>query len=362
MKKTSAIISIFILISTNAAAQEIRIGAIASLTGQAAEQGKNWLNGARLAEDELVKEGVHLVLKVEDDATSPGRAVSAFRKMESFDRVQTILGGTWDFLFESIVPLATSSKIPFLTMTNPVEILSKEALASEYVFTNALSLAATEASMRNFVVGTHPQTVAILAPTFPFTTAHADMAQKLCKQHGIMVLLRQDFSYDDFFQSLKVLATKVSQAKVDAVFIFVGSQGLDPFLQSLYQMKATPLILTTQHLDAAFDATSNKEAYKRAFAIYPRILDAQFSERYRTKFGSEPRVYSAEGYDALMFAARVLQKNFSLSDRSVKFEYKGVTGTYTLPVTSRQLGKIGAAVMTTRNGKFEIANEFDLQM
>lgn len=349
-----------VFVTTPAAhAEDVRIGAIASLTGQAGEQGKNWLNGVRLAEEELKKQGVPVVLTVEDDASTPAKSVSAFRKLHDFNHVEIVLGGTWDFLAEALVPLITSAKIPFITMTNPIEILSKEAQASAYVFTNALSLQATEVAMKKFLDEQKPRSVAILTPSFPFTTAHAALAEKLSQDRGIKVAFSKTFSYDDYFQTIKVLATKVVRSKADLVFIFVSSQALDPFITTLKQQGGSPTILTSQHLDAAFAMTSDKSAYKKTYAVYPKVVDSDFSRRYRERFHEEPRVYSAEGYDAMMFAALSKAAKAELVGGTTPFEYKGATGEYTLPVQNHQLGKISAQIMTTRQGKFEPAPEFD---
>ena len=339
-------------------AEEIRIGAVASLTGQAGEQGKNWMNGARLAVDELALKGVPVKLSVEDDASNPAKAVSAFRKMVDFDHVQGVLGGTWDFLAEALIPLAKSSKLPFITMTNPLEILSEEAKGNPYIFTNALSLKATEEAVRAFLRVKRPNSIAILAPAFPFTQAHADLVKRLAKELSIPVVYETVFSYDDYFQTLKVLATKTVQSRAELVFLFVSSQSLDPFLLTMFQQKGAATVLCTQHLDAAFQTTSNRAAYKNVYGVYPKVMDSDFARRYQAKFGESPKVYSAEGYDALMFLALSLSKGLSLSDPQAQFRYEGVTGTYTLPVGSPQLGDIHATIMTTRNGRFEEAAEF----
>ncbi|RME57718.1 MAG: amino acid ABC transporter substrate-binding protein, partial [Candidatus Dadabacteria bacterium] len=123
----------------------LKIGAIASLSGAASRQGKNWLRCAKIAVEEINKkaEKVRIKLISEDDQTNAGKAVSAFLKLKDFNGVRAIIGGTWDFLAEPLYPLARRYKIFFLTPTNPVEIMSKDALNNPYVFTNGLSLAAT---------------------------------------------------------------------------------------------------------------------------------------------------------------------------------------------------------------------------
>ena len=88
---------------------EIRIGLIASLTGPAGEQGKNWMRGAKLAAKELKAKGVKLSLVVEDDRTLPAETVKSVQKLVHVDNVDALVGGTWDYLVESASPIEQQS-------------------------------------------------------------------------------------------------------------------------------------------------------------------------------------------------------------------------------------------------------------
>jgi branched-chain amino acid transport system substrate-binding protein len=95
--------------SSNKSSQ-IRIGAIASLTGAAGEQGTNWVQGATLAIEEANAAGTEAVLSVEDDQTQPAKVVSGLNKLIQVNRVQAVIGGTWDFLAEAAFPVAIKNK------------------------------------------------------------------------------------------------------------------------------------------------------------------------------------------------------------------------------------------------------------
>mgnify|MGYP005700136941 FL=1 len=102
------ILTLFLLTAINVFAdtKKIKIGAIASLTGPAAEQGKNWVDGATLAVKALEKQGISIEFIVEDDASKPAQVHTAFNKLVSIDQVQGVIGGTWDFLAEAANPLS----------------------------------------------------------------------------------------------------------------------------------------------------------------------------------------------------------------------------------------------------------------
>jgi ABC-type branched-subunit amino acid transport system substrate-binding protein len=98
-----------------------KLGAIVSLTGDAARNGRNWLEGAQLAIDELQAEGRQISLVVEDDGTVPARVATSFVKLATVDRVGGIIGGTWDFLAETAYPLAKQYRVPFITLLSLFE-------------------------------------------------------------------------------------------------------------------------------------------------------------------------------------------------------------------------------------------------
>ena len=104
--------------------QKIRIGAVVSLTGYAEKNGRNWLEGAQLAIEDLNRDGIACELLVEDDQTTPVKAVTAFTKLAVVDKVQAVVGGTWDFLAEAVFPLAQRYHVPFVTPTRGITISS----------------------------------------------------------------------------------------------------------------------------------------------------------------------------------------------------------------------------------------------
>ena len=214
------ILTLFLLTAINVFAdtKKIKIGAIASLTGPAAEQGKNWVDGATLAVKALEKQGISIEFIVEDDASKPAQVHTAFNKLVSIDQVQGVIGGTWDFLAEAANPLSLKYKIPFITPTNPVEILSKSAQKNPWVFTNGLSIRETEIELERVLRGIKAKSAAIVVPNLPFGIVHADAIERIAKRQGISIISRDDIEYAGYHDTLRSIALKLSRRKPDVVF------------------------------------------------------------------------------------------------------------------------------------------------
>jgi branched-chain amino acid transport system substrate-binding protein len=72
----------------------LKVGVILPLSGVSAVSGKAALNGIQLAAEEVNAAGkVRLELVVVDDGTDPAKAVPAFTKLMTVDRVDIVIGG-----------------------------------------------------------------------------------------------------------------------------------------------------------------------------------------------------------------------------------------------------------------------------
>ena len=333
-------------------AEPVKIGIITSLTGPAAKKGQNLLEGVKLAEAEINQTEKLLKLIVEDDATQAKNLASAFAKLATVDKVNGVIGGTWDFLAETAFPLSDQYKIPFITPTNPIEILSDTFKKSSYAFTNGLTLAAEKDAMRSLLKAKKIHSMGLAYVNVPYGTSHARLGRELAKELGIEVILDEEISYEGFNSDIKNIALKTSSKKPDLVFLITNYEGTDLFARELFNLKTSPILLTTQALDEAFRLSKNSRLYRNAFGIYPKILSSKFIEAFTSKFNHPPRDYAGSGYDALMFMYSALQlKELTREQGSVN--YLGVTGKHSTPSPSGLLAKGSAVVMTTSTGEFK---------
>lgn len=354
------LLSIFILVACSSdqgrssETKSIRIGAIASLVGPAGEQGKNWLRGAQLAAKELKEGGLDVELIVEDDKSEPRSVVTAFQKLVRVDRVRGVIGGTWDYLGEAAYPLAKSFRIPFVTPTNPPEVLSPEAKRNEFVLTNSLTLENISLELEKLLRHLHVRTLGLVYPDLPFGQQQAKMVERLCANLSIPIISRYEFPVASLMSdTTRIAALKLFEKKPDLTFAVLDYNGLDLLTSEFAREKSFPNVVTTQHLDQAFKFSNDPSRYRSLYAIYPRVSRSDFEAKFEREFAESPKVFAHHGYDALKFLALALRDGVDFSSPSAKFTYDGLTGVHSLPAKDSSLARGGATVVTTRNGAFE---------
>ncbi len=334
-------------------ANTIKIGIIASLTGGAADQGKNWLEGAQLAADQLKSEGLSLKLIVEDDATQPARVASAFLKLATVDRVSGIIGGTWDFLAETAYPLARQHRVPFLTPSNPPEVFPLAERDNLWIFTNSVSLEAEKSAVRKLFRHLGIKSVGLLIPNISYGHQHAAMMDDLVRESGLNITVREEFAMEGYPDNIKIGVLKFAKNPPDIIFVVLDANGIDLFTDEVQRLRLSPVILTTQHLGEAFTLSRDSGKYRRSYGVYPKVQAADFEARFESKFLRKPKVLAAEGYDALMFMVRAAQAGVSMGDPQSRFVYSGVMGEYKIPAPDKALVRSTATIMSTISGKFE---------
>jgi len=335
-----------------APSEEIRIGLIASLTGPAATHGENWVMGARLAAEQLKEDGVSLRVIVEDDQTNPSQAVTAFNKLVNQSQVNGVIGGTWDFLFEPLIPLAMRNRVPFITPTNPYEYLVEETRDNPWVMTNGLRLEAEKDALRKLMTDLDVSTVGLVYPTIRWGYSHAELVESLKDEMGFQISYRYEFPFEGYPDVMRVAALQASQNKPDLIYAPIDDVGLDIMINEMARLQYFPKVVCTQHLHSALEIARDPALYEKVFGVYPAIKGDEFISAYRGAYDSEPKVYAEAGYDAMMFLVKALQAGVDFEKRSPRFEMQGITGLHRLPESGANLVDNTAEVMTVRDGRF----------
>lgn len=339
------LVSLLLLFPTLVFAEVIKIGAIASLQGGAAEQGRGWLDGAELAASEL--DGA-VKLIVEDDETKPAKAATSFQKLSKIDKVQGVIGGTWDFLAQAIFPLAERDGVTFVTPSNPKEIISDGTQS----FTNGLSLAAEAVAIRSFLHTRKFKTAAIVSVQVPFATAHAEMMRELFKESGIKLLQEIELALEDQLSSFKTAAQRVKRVNPELIYLVADYNQLDIFAAELQNLRWQPSVLTVQHLSGAYQLSrQNDERYRNIYAVYPKYDRSSFDRKFLKRFGRAPQVFAAEGYDALMFL-----HGFLTSEDKRSFSYDGLKGLYRVKAGDRALLDDVAEIVQIESGVLRVVD------
>jgi branched-chain amino acid transport system substrate-binding protein len=133
------LVLVFALLAVGgAAAQEIKIGLVAALTGQSAQSGEAITRGLTIAIDELNARGGisgrKIVLIRRDDESSPPKGVAAARELISNEKVAALFGGIDTPVSLAIVPIVNQAKVPFMGVWAAGTNITKNGANPNYVF------------------------------------------------------------------------------------------------------------------------------------------------------------------------------------------------------------------------------------
>lgn len=135
MVSAVAALAALAMISCGGTSNEIKIGAVSPLTGEAATFGLSTKNGMELAVAEWNAAGgllgKQIKLIVEDDKGDPAEGASVFSKLIEQDKVVAIVGGITSRVALAGAPIAQAAKIPMMTPTATNE---KVTQVGDYIY------------------------------------------------------------------------------------------------------------------------------------------------------------------------------------------------------------------------------------
>lgn len=340
----SVLILLFALVSCenkSVTSEELRIGAVLSLTGPAGEQGENIRKGIELAVDEARSQGRKVKFILEDDGTNPARVVSSLNLLIDQHKVDGIIGGVWDFLAASAYPVVHKREIFFVTPTNPFEIIPDIFKTSPYISTIAPTLSSEYEAMKKFLRNVNPKTVLAIYPELPFGISKKDAFEKAAESLKIKNLQSLGFTEDENRgDAMKRASLKLSTLNPDAALVITDYSGLAILAKENKKLGVRTKILTSQHLDQAIIFSNAPDLFTDIYGLYPKIYDQDFVRRFEVKYHEPPKVFASHGYDSVkLLLATPVEKFMGVTGECKKGEILGCKG--------------DTVIMALRNGRLE---------
>ncbi|MBF8162797.1 ABC transporter substrate-binding protein [Ectopseudomonas hydrolytica] len=120
------------------AAEPIKVGLVAALSGQSAKSGEALTRGLTIAIDEVNAQGGvlgrPLQLVRRDDESNPSKGLLAARELIQREKVAVLFGGLDTPVSLAIVPLANQMKMPFMGVWAAGTPITRNGAADNYVF------------------------------------------------------------------------------------------------------------------------------------------------------------------------------------------------------------------------------------
>lgn len=316
--------------------QPIRIGAIISLTGIAAQFGEMSKYGIDLAVKEINAEdgidGRKVKVSFEDDRTEPQTAAGLYHKISK--NVDVIIGSNFDFVTQPLLALAKTGDTVVVTPSNPRIPGAFDTNVNSFVmmsdFSKIISVFNSYLEKESF------KKMAIVRFDSAFSAEIArvlnDELETLNKPSLIAEVYKQIGNNDFRTQILKL-----KQQGVDLVFLdMIGPDPLT-FVTQSKQLGFNPKIITHVGLhDAMAIKGTDPNIFNGIVALDWNVSPQAFTDKFTQAYKIVPTNSANRAYDAV----------YILVDAVAHAKDKASIGTY---LTSK--------IFTTPNGDFKFSPE-----
>jgi branched-chain amino acid transport system substrate-binding protein len=363
MKTPALFLALLTLGAGLAAAEPIKIGEFACLTGKDATFGQSQHKGIQLALEEINAAGGVLGAPVdlitEDNQSKPGESATVAKKLLSRDKVVALLGEVTSGRSLEVAPLAQNAKIPMVATgaTNP-----KVTQTGSYIFRVCFIDDFQGTVMAKFAKDElKAKRVAVLTSvSSAYSVGLAKYFKETFTAGGGEIAVEQKFSEGD--KDFRAQLTAVKAAGVDAVFVpgyyteaaLIARQaralGLDVPLFGGDGWESEKLLeIGGEALNGCYYSThftpENKE---------PAV--AAFVQKFKARWAGEtPDAYAALGYDALYVLADAIKRAGGTEGAKLREalaatkNFSGASGVTTID-KDRNASK-PATIIALKNGK-----------
>ncbi|MBS0518798.1 MAG: ABC transporter substrate-binding protein [Proteobacteria bacterium] len=298
------------------AADPVKIGVAAPLSGAAATYGRDARDGAELAADEInakggILGGRKIELVFEDDKGTPQGGVAAVQKLISVNRVKAITGGT-----NSSVVLAESAitrgKVLHVNAAAQADAITDQG--NPWLFQVNNTVSANSRSFNAYIVNTlKPKTVAYMGENTEFNKTILELLKTSLKDAGIELV--NTSIYDSNTNDFTSIITKIKSLNPDVVYVADAYPARAAQLwKQVHQMggfkKAvmSPGVVTAGMINPSEGAMEGVVTGEIYMPSLEGDANKAFVEAFKKKTGSAPGKGQLVSYEAVKVIAAGMDK------------------------------------------------------
>jgi branched-chain amino acid transport system substrate-binding protein len=355
------IIGLSLIIGCKQKPNEILIGAIMPITGDAAVYGKNCKQGIELAVEEINSKGgvkgVPLKIIFEDDLLQPKAAVGAFEKLVSIDKVLAVLGPLASSCAMATAPLANQKKI---VSFSPGASTPKLTDAGPYVFRDWQSDALEAVIMAEHAISQGWNKLAIFYVNNDFGVSLKDYFIKKIEAVGGKILITETF--EQGATDFKTQLSKIKESLPGAIYLLSYPQQTPIIINQIKALKIHAQLLGVAAMeDPSLLKIAGKNAEGLQYTVAVPLSDDEsvrknFLNNYEKKFGEKPGLISDNGYDAVYILSKAIEQSKELTGESIQNslsqikEWRGASGLMKFDQNGDVIKPIGIKIVS--NGEF----------
>ncbi|WP_050418950.1 ABC transporter substrate-binding protein [Bradyrhizobium tropiciagri] len=298
---------------------EVKIGVILSLTGSSASLGIPARNTVDLWPKEIGGQAVQVTIL--DDASDPGAATTAARKLTAENAVDVIVGPSITPTSLAIMQVAEETGTPALTLAGSSAIVDPPTGPRRWMF----KLPPNEAIALHRILGNMQQNqktkLGVVAVSNAYGQTFLDVASKIAAMYNVSIIATERFNPTD--PSFASQALKIVAARPDAVFIAAtGTPGATPQIELKRRGFAGTIYQTQAIANADFLRVGGKDVEGTLFPVAPLLVAEQlpdtnpikkvaleYLKAYERKYGEKSRsLFGGVAWDAQLIIQAAIKQ------------------------------------------------------
>jgi branched-chain amino acid transport system substrate-binding protein len=301
------------LATRSAAAEELRIGFIAPMTGPFAQIGKDMVNGFEMYMDEVNSDlaGATVKLIVEDDQAKPAVGVLKAEKLIRQDQVHLFTGGVLASTGYALAPVSTREKVVCIAFPSSDDLTQRDAAKYPYFVRTSFASSQPSHPFGEWACDEGYKKIAAIGADYAFGYEVVGGFQKTFEECGGEIIQKiwpplGTIDFGPFIPTIKEDA--------DAIFtLMVGPMALQFPKQLAAAGNKRPVIGGGTSYDEFALPSMGDEVIGHVSAFhYSAALDtpenATFVQKYRAKYGKVPDLAAEENYTTAHMIHEVMKE------------------------------------------------------
>lgn len=293
----------------------IKIGLVASLTGDAAPWGESAKNGVDLAVKTINERGGlngrQVQVITEDDHTNGKDAVSAYNKLVNVDGVSGVIGSVFDFTTQPLLPLAESNKVALISPSN-FRIAGSFELG-EQSFVMLINFSDLIRYFNDFLGQDKVKKLAIVHFTSTWGVEITKTVTEIMESYGKPKPIEEAYTKiggNDF----RTTVLKLKNVGVDTVFFDMLGEDTVNFLKRSNELGFKPTMLTYIGSMESFDQEKDKSLIENVAVVNWEVSSSEFNALYEKEYGKPAGKSADKAFDALYVMATAIANTKSSSE------------------------------------------------
>jgi branched-chain amino acid transport system substrate-binding protein len=325
------LISIFcilsLLVKNVSAEATVKVGIVLPLTGPRAIFAEIEKKSFALALNEINASGgingEKLELVIEDDTDQPEVGRSKAEKLITDDKVVMISGGYSNSVTFAVAGVCQHHKVPFLVNTGSADKITSTGW--DYIFRlNPPVSHYADAITALLAEKIQPKTVAILHENSLFGTTGASSFEKICKEAGYKVVLKEGYEHGGI--DFKPVLIRVKQLNPDIIYMVSYTMDGSLLMKQAKELKLTPKMFIggaggftlPEFAENAGVASGNVISTTLWHQVLPFPRAMAYYKKFIAKYNKPTEYHGAEAYSACYVIADVLKRAKSFKNTDVK--------------------------------------------